>query len=116
MRLAPRIKTRRALVFLDGEPSRRLAHALRLCGFDVRRRAQLAIGARPEEVRRAADRVFGHPYSDENAFLAIEAALPGLDLLALMEAELAGSGASEKALRQLLATRPAIASLAEDLL
>jgi hypothetical protein len=37
-------------------------------------------------------------------------------LRALMEAELAGSGASEKALRQLLATRPAIASLAEDLL
>ncbi|WP_344833534.1 hypothetical protein [Nonomuraea dietziae] len=36
VRLAPRIKTRRALVFLDGEPSRRLAHALRLCGFDVR--------------------------------------------------------------------------------
>ncbi|MBB3732078.1 P-loop NTPase fold protein [Nonomuraea dietziae] len=160
------------------------------------RRAQLAIGARPEEVRRAADRVFGDLYSDENAFLAIEAALPGLDLRnprevkrylnvfrfysfityrrqlagaprtpdaavaklaaltvrwphllstltseahrgatvlerleraalrcdgdawlrALMEAELAGSGASEKALRQLLATRPAIASLAEDLL
>ncbi|MFE3448048.1 P-loop NTPase fold protein [Nonomuraea sp. NPDC059194] len=44
------------------------------------RHAQAALGARPEEVRRAADRVFGDLYSDENAFHAIEATLPWLDL------------------------------------
>lgn len=37
MRLAPAIKARRALVFLDEYPSAaRFAHALRVCGFEVR--------------------------------------------------------------------------------
>ncbi|MET9343532.1 P-loop NTPase fold protein [Nonomuraea sp. NPDC003804] len=44
------------------------------------RHAQHALGARPEEVRRAADRVFGDLYSDENAFHAIGGTLPWLDL------------------------------------
>lgn len=47
---------------------------------EATRNAQRTLGAGASEAARAADRIFDELYSDENAYLAIEAALPALGL------------------------------------